>query len=76
MSSYGAFDGVPVGEYLVTVNFDGRYGPVADRKGWVPVKYTRADTTPLTATVKAGKNELVIEVKTAAGDVPKGDEKK
>jgi predicted phosphodiesterase len=63
MSSYGAFDGVPVGEYQVTVAFDGRYGPVGDRKTWVPLKYTKADTTPLTATVKAGKNEFAFEVK-------------
>jgi hypothetical protein len=69
MSTYGAFDGVPVGEYLVTVNFDGRYGQATDRKGWVPVKFTRADTTPLTATVKAGKNELSIEVRTDNPDV-------
>jgi serine/threonine-protein phosphatase CPPED1 len=63
MSCYGAFDGVPAGEYQVTVAFDGRYGPVGDRKTWVPPKYTKADTTPLTATVKAGKNEFAIEVK-------------
>lgn len=63
MSSYGAFDGVPAGEYQVTVAFDGRYAPVGDRKTWVPLKYTKAATTPLTATVKAGKNEFAFELK-------------
>jgi hypothetical protein len=63
MSCYGAFDGVPAGEYQVTVAFDGRYAPVGDRKTWVPLKYTKADTTPLTATVKAGKNDFAFEVK-------------
>jgi predicted phosphodiesterase len=79
MSSYGAFDGVPVGEYSVTVNFDGRYAPVGDKKSWVPLKFTKPDTTPLKATVKAGKNELSIEVKTEPEDkapLPKVDDKK
>jgi serine/threonine-protein phosphatase CPPED1 len=63
MSTYGAFDGVPVGEYLVTVAFDGRYGQPKDRKDWVPAAYTKPDTTPLRATVKAGKNEVTLELR-------------
>lgn len=63
LSSYAAFDGAPTGDYVVTVNFDGRYGPVGDRKGTIPLKYTKADTSPLTATVKAGKNEFNLDVK-------------
>jgi hypothetical protein len=76
MSSYGPFDGVPAGEYQVTVNFDGRYGPVGDRKSWVPLRYTKADTTPLVGTVKAGKNELIFNFKAAPDDEPKAAPKK
>lgn len=77
MSSYGAFDGVPAGEYSVTVAFDGRYTPVGDRKNWVPTRYSKANTTPLKAAVKAGMNELTLEVRTEPSDPePKGGEKK
>src|SRR5262245_66090473 len=63
MSTYGAFDGVPVGEYLVTVAFDGRYGQPKDRKDWVPAVYTKAETTPLRVNVKGGKNEVSLELR-------------
>jgi hypothetical protein len=63
MSTYGAFDGVPVGEYLVTVAFDGRYGQPKDRKDWVPAAYAKAETTPLRVNVKSGKNEVTLEVR-------------
>jgi hypothetical protein len=71
MSSYGAFDGVPVGEYLVTVAYDNRYGQLKDRKDWVPAAYTKADTTPLRATVKSGKNEVTLDVLADAPPVEK-----
>jgi predicted phosphodiesterase len=77
MSSYGAFDGVPAGEYSVTVAFDGRYTPVGEKKNWVPARYAKANTTPLKAVVKAGKNELTFEVRTQPGDAePNSGEKK
>ncbi len=63
VSSYGAFDGLPAGNYMVTVAFDGRYGPVGERKSWVPLAYTKATATPLTATVHAGKNAFTFDVK-------------
>jgi Calcineurin-like phosphoesterase len=63
MSTYGAFDGVPAGEYLVTVAFDGRYGQPKDRKDWVPAAYTKAATTPLRVNVKLGKNEATLELR-------------
>ena len=62
MSTYGAFDGVPVGEYLVTVSFDNRYGQLRAKKEGIPPAYTKADTTPLRQRVVAGKNEVTIEV--------------
>jgi serine/threonine-protein phosphatase CPPED1 len=62
-SSYGAFDGLPVGEYHVTVEFDGRYGFGLEKKGQIPALYAKADTTPLRATIKPGKNELTLDVR-------------
>src|SRR5262245_22159169 len=77
MSSYGAFDGVPTGEYLVTVAFDGRYGPAGDKKNWIPARYSKASDTPLRAVVKAGKNELTFELRSTPDDVdPKTGDKK
>jgi hypothetical protein len=67
-SSSGPFDGLPAGEYAVTVAFDGRYGVGGDRRGLIPAAYGKAETTPLTAVVKAGKNDLTLEVKSAAGE--------
>lgn len=64
MSAYAAFDGVPVGEYAVTVAYDGRYAPVGNKKELIPAAYTKADTTPLKVTVKSGKNEFTLDVKT------------
>jgi len=75
MSSFGAFDGVPAGEYMVTIAFDGRYAPVGDKKTWVPAKYGRATETPLRATVKSGKNEFTFEVKTEGGEGKPEDRK-
>ena len=62
-STYGPFDGLPVGAYVVTVAYDGRYGPVGDKRGVIPAAYTRADSTPLTTEVRPGKNEFTLEVK-------------
>lgn len=69
-SCYGAFDGLPAGEYMVTVAYDGRYAPAGDRRSSVPARYTKADTTPLTAVVKAGANEFTFEVRPEA-EAPK-----
>ena len=63
MNTYGLGDGSPVGEYAVTVAYDGRYGPVGDKKGWIPEAYGKADTSPLAVTVKSGKNDVVLELK-------------
>jgi serine/threonine-protein phosphatase CPPED1 len=73
MSSYGAFDGLPIGEYTVTLAFDSRYGPVGTRRDWLAAAYAKADTTPLVATVKSGKNELNLDAKSTlprTEDVP------
>ncbi|HVK08067.1 MAG TPA: metallophosphoesterase [Gemmataceae bacterium] len=74
VSTYGAFDGLPVGEYTVVAAFDGRYGYGLEKKGQIPAVYARPETSPVRATIKAGKNELTIELRTAAGE--KGPEPK
>jgi serine/threonine-protein phosphatase CPPED1 len=67
VSSHAAFDGLPVGEYQVTVSFDGRFVPAGDKKGTIPEAYTKPATTPLTVTVKSGTNEFSFDVKKPAG---------
>jgi serine/threonine-protein phosphatase CPPED1 len=65
LSSNGAFDGAPAGEYVVTVCFDGRYALDGKRtkNDNLPIKYAKADTSDLRATIKSGQNELVFEMK-------------
>jgi hypothetical protein len=53
ISTYGAEDGAPLGEYIVTVTWDDR--EVGDKlKG----RYSDSKTSTLRATVKEGANEL------------------
>lgn len=64
MSSAGPFDGLPAGDYVVTITSDVRFSldgrrPMLD----VPEKYTKAATSDLTATVKSGANEFTFELK-------------
>lgn len=64
LSTYQANDGIPVGEYNVTVTWrkplytvEGKPGP-----NRLPEKYAKAETSGLKATVKPGKNELMFEL--------------
>jgi hypothetical protein len=64
MSSAGPFDGLPAGEYVVTITSDLRFSldgrrPILD----LPEKYAKATTSDLTATVKSGANEFTFELK-------------
>jgi len=65
LSSYVANDGAPVGEYAVTVVWPDPYIDRESKPGpnLLPDRYAKADTTPLRATVKAGTNEVVLEMK-------------
>jgi len=64
LSSTGPFDGVPAGEYVVTVNCDGRYSLDAKKPNLeVPLKYAKPATSGLSASVKAGTNEFTFELK-------------
>jgi hypothetical protein len=65
LTTYVANDGTPAGDYAVTVAWsngatdgNGRPGP-----NLLPERYARPDTTPMKATVKAGSNEVVLEMK-------------
>jgi serine/threonine-protein phosphatase CPPED1 len=57
LSTYKAFDGAPAGEYVITIGA-GKSGV----KG-LPAKYSSPATSELKATIKAGKNEIVLELK-------------
>ena len=56
LSTYKAFDGVPEGEYKVAITLP------ADKGGPLPAQYSAAKST-LTATIRPGPNELVLELK-------------
>ena len=62
MSTYKPNDGVPVGEYKVTVVWreERADGIGANR---LPAKYASVETTPLAVTVVAGDNRLTLELK-------------
>lgn len=55
LSSYTAFDGVPAGDYVVTVT--------AAAPNAVPERYTKVQTSDLKVTVKKGANEVTLELK-------------
>ena len=63
-STYTAFDGLPAGEYTVTIVHTGKYHDEDSKaKSLLPEKYTATKTTPLKLTVTDGeKNELKIEL--------------
>jgi hypothetical protein len=58
LSTFGAEDGAPEGDYVVTIQWfrigkDGAPGPNV-----LPVRYARPDSSPLKVAVGAGRNEL------------------
>jgi hypothetical protein len=64
LSTYTAFDGVPAGEYSVTVT---RHEPQFDETGkptpnLLPDRYARPQTSPLKARAEAGKNTINLEL--------------
>ncbi|MBI3822521.1 MAG: metallophosphoesterase [Planctomycetes bacterium] len=60
LSTYKAFDGAPSGEYRIGVTWkaSGKTGP-----SLLPARYTTAAKSGLTATIKAGSNDVVLELK-------------
>jgi 3',5'-cyclic AMP phosphodiesterase CpdA len=65
LSTYTAFDGVPVGEYAVTVSTDLGNTPGGEpRPGLekVPDKYRRPGASPLRAKVGRGPNSITLEL--------------
>ena len=64
LSTYKAWDGAPVGEFVVTVvnrevYYDDRGQPGVNR---LPTRYASAKTSDLKASIKLGRNELVLEL--------------
>ncbi|HET6573756.1 MAG TPA: metallophosphoesterase [Fimbriiglobus sp.] len=63
VTTHTAFDGIPVGDYKVTVVQTDGYDPSAARKAnKLPARYADARTTPLRVTVKAGENMVELEL--------------
>jgi hypothetical protein len=64
MTTYAKFDGVPVGEYAVTVVWTrrGYYDGEIEEKSKLPAKYATADKSPLKVVVKEGTNEINLEL--------------
>jgi hypothetical protein len=64
LSTYNAFDGAPAGEHAVTVQWREPWLDAQGRPGTskLPEKYGKVDATPLRATVKAGSNELTLQL--------------
>ena len=63
LTTYNGFDGAAAGEYTVTLSWrerlcDGKAGP-----SLLPDRYGKADQTPLRATISAGPNKLILELK-------------
>jgi hypothetical protein len=60
LTTYKAFDGAPAGEYQIGVVWraSGKTGP-----SLIPARYNAAAKSGLTATIQAGKNDVVLELK-------------
>jgi hypothetical protein len=65
LSTYTADDGAPVGEYAVTIVWrKPPYDPSGKPgKNLLPARYAKTDTSELKATIKAGQNDLVFELR-------------
>jgi serine/threonine-protein phosphatase CPPED1 len=63
VSTYTAFDGIPAGEYVVSVVATGGYdGGEAEAVNKLPAKYAKPETTPLKVVIKEGENKLNFEL--------------
>jgi serine/threonine-protein phosphatase CPPED1 len=63
MSTYSRFDGAPEGEFTLTVaKTDRYYAGEAPEKTVIPEAYATPETSPLKVTVKAGANDLNVEL--------------
>lgn len=64
LSSSQAFDGAPMGDYLVTLACDGRFAVSGNKPNIeLPEKYAKPATSGLTASVKTGQNQFTFELK-------------
>jgi serine/threonine-protein phosphatase CPPED1 len=65
LSTFSRFDGCPIGEYRVTVAKTGKgYYDGDVPKNAIPKQYTDPNTSPLDVKIKAGTNEVTLEVNT------------
>jgi serine/threonine-protein phosphatase CPPED1 len=64
LSTYQANDGVPEGDYAVTVVWRKPFVDAAGKPGpnVLPQRYAKAETSGLKATIKPGRNDVVLEL--------------
>jgi hypothetical protein len=64
LSSYTAFDGAPVGDYVVTAQWREPWLDAQGRPGnnLIPEKYHRPETSSVRVQVKAGTNEITLNL--------------
>lgn len=63
LSTHKAFDGIPAGDYKVTVVQTGGYATNQTKEeNKLPARYADAQTTPLRVTVKAGVNVVNLDL--------------
>ena len=63
VSTYGPFDGIPAGEYVVTAVQTGGYaGGGARAENLFPAKYATPETSPLRVTVAPGENRVDLNL--------------
>jgi hypothetical protein len=66
LSTFGANDGAEPGKYRVAINQPSNPNPDAPpTKSKLPAKYSNLETSGLTAEVKPGQNNIVLEVERA-----------
>jgi hypothetical protein len=64
-STYTAFDGMPVGKYVATLEWRKPPAEAGGKPGpnLLPARYASTETSGLAVTIKEGKNEVVLELK-------------
>lgn len=65
LSTYTAHDGAPEGKYNVTVTWKQPHYDVLSKTGpnLLPARYAKAESSGLTATVKSGPSDVVLELR-------------
>lgn len=63
LTTYKAYDGAAVGEYLVTLSWRERLRDGKIGASLLPDRYSKVEQSPLRATISSGPNALIFELK-------------